>query len=240
MITGIPTIGGISGTMGDVVNGAQQAQALYNLFNSAGRQEFEFKYELCPILLKNGIAKNLMDKLMPIIQLTQQQGYPAGSVSGQLVKALVPGYPPTHTGYFAHFKTVPGYTLMFNSIGTYPFANASVAGNAIIQQPVNVSLLMYCPATSAYPASARASIIASLMSALNEHVRAGGLFVVYTPLFIYDNCVLVGIRDGSEGDNAAMQNALIFDFMRPQIMTNEEAAGAQNELMSKLSKGQKL
>ena len=240
MITGIPSIGGITGTLGDVVNGAQQAQALYNLFNIAKRNEFQFKYELCPILLKNGIAKNLPDRLMPIVQLTQQQGYPTSGMADKLIKALAPGFPPTSAGYFAHFKTIPGCTLMNNSIGQYPFANSATAGNAIIQQAVNVSLLMYCPANSDYPTTARASIIESLMSALNEHIRGGGLFVVYTPLFIYDNCVLTGIRDGSEGENPELQNALIFDFLRPQVMTPDEATGAQNDMMTKISKGQKF
>ena len=240
MITGIPSIGGISGAAGSVVNAAQQVQALYNLFNIANRQEFEFKHELCPILFKNGIASQLEDKLMPIIQITQQEGYPTSSIAGKLLKAVAPGMPPTSSMYFAHFKLVPGSTLMLNSIGQYPFANAATAANAIIQQPVNVSLMMYCPANADYPTSYREGIIASLVAAMNSHVQQGGMFVVYTPMFIYDNCVLVGIRDASEGENSAMQNALIFDFMRPQIMTNEEAEGARNRLMDKLAKGEKL
>lgn len=240
MITGIPSIGGISGVLRDVVNGAQQAQALYNLFNVAKRNEFQFRYELCPILLKNGIAENLTDKIMPIVQLTQQQGYPTSGMADKLIRTIVPGYPPTSDGYFAHFKTLPGCTLMNNSIGQYPFANSATAGNAIIQQAVNVSLLMYCPANSEYPTPTRSSIIESLLSALNEHVRSGGLFVVYTPLFIYDNCVLIGIRDGSDGEATGLQNGLIFDFLRPQIMTPEEAEGAQNELMSKITNRQKF
>jgi len=216
-IGGIPNI---VGKFGGIVN---QVSNLANLFNTAAREEFRFKYEISPLLLKNGIAENMPDKVMPIIQLTQQGGYPINS-----------------NGYFANFKVVTGSTLMQNSIGQYPFANQATAGNAIIQQPVNVSLLMYCPANHNYPTDSRSSIIASLIASINSHIQQGGLFVVYTPLYIYDNCVLVGMRDASEGENSAMQNAIIFDFQRPQIMDANEAQGAQNNLMSKISKGEKL
>ena len=207
----------------NILGGAATEIMQSNMFNSAARNEFTFKHVISPVLLKNGIAETLPDKIMPIVQLTQQNGYP-----------LLPDQ------YFAHFKVITGSTLMQSTVATYPFANSATAGNAIVEQPLNVSLLMYCPASNGYPADARQQIISTLVSSLNSHKAQGGLFVVYTPLFIYDNCVLVGMRDASEGEHAALQNAVIMDFQRPMIMTLDEADTAQNNLMAKLSKGEKL
>jgi hypothetical protein len=212
-------INGVANIIGGVVSAVNQQ----NMLNMAARNEFEFKHVLCPILLKNGLAEKLPDKLMPIVQLTQQQGYPL-----------------TPAGYFAHFKVVQGSTFMQSTVASYPFANSATAGNAIVEQPINVSLLMYCPASAINRTESRAQTMTNLISSLNSHKAQGGLFVVYTPLFIYDNCVLVAMRDASEGEHSAMQNGVILDFQRPMIMTMDEADTAQNTLMSKLSKGEKV
>ena len=196
-----------------------------SFLSAIGRFAIETVYELSPILLKNGIASEREEKLMLIGELTQS----------------LPPLPLTeNNGFFAHWKTIGGGSLMQNSVAQYPLANQATAGNAIVQQPVNISMLMYCPATSLYNFALRRTFISGILSSLDLHVRLGGLFVVYTPFFTYDNCVLTGIRDASEGSVTELQNAMIFDFMRPMIMDEQEAQTAQNAFMSKITDGEKI
>lgn len=196
-----------------------------SFLSALGRPLFEIVHELSPILLKNGIAEQWPEKLQPIGIITQP----------------LPPLPNTQNGgFFAHWKTLPGGTLMNNSVAQYPLANQATAGNAIVQQPINISMLMYCPATGTYDTGLRKLFITNILTSINEHVRRGGLFVIFTPLSIYDNCLLTGIRDASEGSVPELQNALIFDFIKPMIMDEQEAETAQNIFMSKITNGAKI
>jgi len=197
--------------------------SLSGLIGAAGRNSFAMQYEISPILLKNGIAEQMQDKVMPIMQLTQGGSFPVNL-----------------SAYFAHWKPMPGSTILQNTIGQYPFANQSVAANAIISQPLNVSMMMTCPANSTTGMGAKTSIFNSLQQAISNHIALGGMFVVITPSYVYDNCVLMGIRDISGGESKQPQYQWAWDFTRPQIMTTEEATGAQNSLMAKLSSGTKV
>lgn len=189
----------------------------------AFRNIFELQYVISPILLKNGIAENQQYKTMHIAQLTQQ--------------GLIPF---TRDGFFAHFKVVGGGSLMQNTVAAYPVANMATAGNAVVQQPTAVSVQMYCPANASYTTNIRGIILKNLIDQLNLHIRKGGLFVVYTPMFVFDNCLLVGIRDASEGSVPELQNSLIFDFQKPMIMTLDDVEGAKNDAMGKIGKGEKF
>ncbi len=196
-----------------------------SFLSAIGRPAFDIVHELSPILLKNGIAENRAEKLMLI---------------GEITQPLPPLPFSQNDGFFAHWKTIGGGSLMQNTVAQYPLANQATAGNAVIQQPVNISMLMYCPATGTYDVALRKMFISNIMTSINLHIRLGGLFVVYTPFFIYDNCILIGIRDASEGSVPELQNALIFDFIRPMIMDEQEAETAQNSFMSKITNGQKI
>lgn len=191
--------------------------------NTAARQKFRMQYEYAPILLKYGIADGFSEKVMSILQLTQQGGYPVSD-----------------SGYFGYFAFVNGGTYMQNTVAQYPFANQYVAANAIVRQPNNVSLLMNCPATASMPIDRRQSIFQSLIASLDRHVAMGGLFVVYTPMGILDNCVLLATRDASNGENAILQNGIIFDFQQPLIMTIDDANKASNTTAGKIDAGAKI
>lgn len=191
--------------------------------NLAARKAYESQYVLAPILLKNGIAEEYPEKVMSILQLTQQNGYPTDI-----------------NGYFGYFSVVNGGTFMQNTTAQYPFANQYTAANSIVRQPNNASLLMNCPVSASMPLNKRQGIFQSLRSSLDQHIAKGGLFVVYTPLMIFDNCLLLSMRDGSGGDNAILQNGVIFDFQQPQILTEADAEKAQSSTMSKLSTGAKI
>ncbi|CAB4132115.1 hypothetical protein UFOVP136_44 [uncultured Caudovirales phage] len=191
--------------------------------NQAARHRWRMQYEFAPILLKNGIADSYPEKVMSILQLTQQNGYPLDD-----------------GGYFGYFSFTNGGTFMQNTVAQYPFANQYTAANAIVRQPNNISLLMTCPARSNMPIDKRQSIFQSLMASLDRHIALGGMFVVYTPMAIMQNCLLLAVRDSSSGENAVLQNGMIFDFTQPQIMTDEDAQKATNATMDKINKGEKF
>lgn len=207
----------------NIIGQVSRALSVGNFINTAARQRFRMQYEYAPILLKNGIADGYPEKVMSILQLTQQNGYPADD-----------------SGYFGYFSFVNGGTFMQNTVAQYPFANQYTAANAIVRQPNNISLLMTCPARANMPLDRRQSIFQSLISSLDRHIAMGGLFVVYTPMAIMDNCLLLSVRDSSSGENAVLQNGIIFDFTQPQIMTDEDASKATNQTMDKINKGEKF
>jgi hypothetical protein len=106
---------------------------------------YTLSFELSPIMLCGGIAQNIPGGVLPIIAITEAATFGSG--------LLGPGGPASLDNYFAHFTPLPGGTLAENQIGTYPFANQAVAANAIIAQPLTISMLMVCPAhtVSGYP-----------------------------------------------------------------------------------------
>lgn len=207
----------------NIIGKVTHALGNFNFINTAARQKFRMQYEYAPILLKNGIAEGYPEKVMSILQLTQQNGYPMDD-----------------NGYFGYFSFVNGGTYMQNTVAQYPFANQYTAANAIVRQPNNISLLMTCPARSVMPLDRRQSIFQSLIASFDRHIALGGMFVVYTPMAIMQNCLLIAVRDSSSGENAVLQNGMIFDFTQPQIMTDEDANKATNASMSKINNGEKF
>lgn len=207
----------------NIVGKVTHALGNFNFINTAARQRFRMQYEYAPILLKNGIAESYPEKVMSILQLTQQNGYPADD-----------------SGYFGYFSFVNGGTFMQNTVAQYPFANQYTAANAIVRQPNNISLLMTCPARSNMPLDLRQAIFHSVIASLVRHIELGGMFVVFAPMAIMQNCLLLAVRDSSSGENAALQNGMIFDFTQPQIMTDEDAQKATNQTMDKINKGEKF
>jgi hypothetical protein len=207
----------------NIIGQVSRALSGGNFINTAARQRFRMQYEYAPILLINGIADGYPEKIMSILQLTQQNGYPTDD-----------------SGYFGYFSFINGGTFMQNTVAQYPFANQYTAANAIVRQPNNISLLMTCPARANMPLDRRQSIFQSLTASLDRHIALGGMFAIYTPMSIMQNCLLLSVRDSSSGENAVLQNGIIFDFTQPQIMTDEDASKATNQTMDKINKGEKF
>lgn len=121
---------------------------------------------------------------------------------------------------FANYKPLPGSTLAKFQIAEYPFYNQQIAANASIQQPNTISMLMYCPATSATSLSGIKLGIMSLVKAtIDNHVQAGGTFTVITPTYVYTDCLLTGITDVSTEETLQVQWAYQWDFVQP-LLTN--------------------
>lgn len=193
------------------------------------RFDFTYTYELSPITLVGGIAVNMPQGSLPIVSLTEANAFQGGVFNG--------GQSLSVNDYFAHFKPLAGGTLIDYDIGEYPFANQNVAGNAVIAQPLKISLLMVCPAQNDSGYTTKLSILTNLVTQINRHNSSGGLYTIATPSFVYTNAILRSLRDvGSETDDKQVQTTWQWDFEQP-LVTLAQVRQAQNALFNKLSSG---
>lgn len=197
---------------------------------SPGSIAYKLAFELSPIILTGGVASLIPGGMLPLISITEAVNFTQGLLSG--------GNFDLDTA-FAHFQPMPGASLIDNQVGTYPFANQTVAANAIISQPLSVSLLMVAPAQGPFGYATKLATMMALRSTLAEHSAQGGTYTVATPSYFYTSCLLTGLRDVSGGESKQTQVRWQFDFMQP-LLTLEQAEQAQNSLMSKLSNGTKI
>lgn len=194
----------------------------------SGSAAFRLSFEISPIVLCNGIAQNLPGGVLPIVSLLQAADFDS---------ILSGGGPIELDDYFAHFVPPAGGTLIEYQVGQYPFANQAVAGNALIQQPLVLSMTMICPTRDNYYNSQ--AIMMALKSSLDQHANLGGTYTVITPKFPYTNGLLLRMVDVSSAQSKQAQNAYQWDFYFP-LLTQEAAQAAQNALMTKLSNGSQI
>jgi hypothetical protein len=201
--------------------------------------KFKTSFQLSPIILTGGIA-SAQGGGIPIINLTSPgSGVPGNTVNLQSLANSASGNAGTVSSqldrYFFNWDVVQGGTLINNQIAKFPFLNQAVAANAIIAQPLNISLRATCPAGDQYTWAQKASIISALQATLSQHNNLGGLYTVCTPGYIYQNCILVLVRDVSGNDTKQPQYAWQFDFEQP-LVSLQAATQAQNNLMSQFTK----
>lgn len=196
--------------------------------SSTGYSVFKLGYEISPILLVGGIASVIPGGMLPIVALTEAESFTLGILQGSNVPSL--------DQFFAHWKPVGGTTLIDNQVGQYPFANQAVAANAIIAQPLQVSMLMYCPVQSEGGYTSKLATLTVVQQTLAQHNATGGLYTVATPSNIYANCILVKVTDVSGGESHQPQYAWQFDFIQPLITANQTVQ-VLNNLMGKIGGG---
>lgn len=195
---------------------------------SPGLAEFKLSFQICPIFLVGGIASQMPGNTLPIISITQAQDFSFGVLGGSDNIDL--------DSYFANFQPMPGGTLIDNQVGMYPFANQAVAANAIIAQPLVISMLMLCPVGGATGYFSKLSTMMSLQATLKQHNASEGTYTVITPSFYYTNCIMTNMKDVTGAQTKQVQEAWQLDFFKP-LLTLEDAQQAQNNLMSKISSG---
>lgn len=195
----------------------------------AAAQAYNLAFQISPIILVGGIASGSLGNMLPIIALTgQAASFLQGVVSSGNLSA---------TDFFASFQPVAGGTLINNTVGTYPFANQSVAANAIIQQPLNISLRMLCPVNQEGGYLTKLPILTSLQQSFQNHNASGGLYNIATPGFVYTNCIMTGMQDVTPGNTAQQQVEFQIDFTQP-LVTTQQTSSAFSSLMGKLQAGQ--
>jgi len=191
-----------------------------------GLTAYKLSFELSPIILIGGVIGQYVPGV-PIIALTQGLSFLNGILSGGS-----PDLDPDD--FFANFQPLPGSTLIDQQIATYPFANQSVAANAVISQPLTISLLMVCPARGPGGYLVKLATMTALQYTLAQHNASGGTYIVATPAKIYPNCILTAMRDVSTGESIQRQFKYQLDFSQP-LLTVAQAQAAQNSLMSQLT-----
>lgn len=183
---------------------------------SGGMAQYRMTYQISPIFLTGGLAG---DSPVPIINYTESDTSNLGI-----------------DDYFATFVPLPGSTIIDNQVGMYPFANQAVAANAIIAQPLTISMMMICPAKSDGGYNQKISTMQALQSTLDQHNKSGGTYTVNTPDYVYTSCLMTSMKDISTAETKQLQNTWRMDFVRP-LLTLEQAQEAQNNLLSKISSG---
>lgn len=195
---------------------------------SSGRTAFHINYEVSPIVLVGGIAANMPAGKLAILNMTQAGSFPSG-VTGPVDEVEA-------NAYFAQFKPMTGGSLIDQALGDYPLANQQVAANAVIEQPLTVSMLMIAPAKDAGDLQRKQAIISALKASLDKHNLSGGLYNVNTPGYLYQNCILTKMRDVTPDEGNQPQATWQLDFIQP-LVTLESAQAAQNSLMQKVTAG---
>lgn len=192
---------------------------------SDNRTQFQNSYEISPILLIQGVASTMPGGMLPIIAVLQSQDFSDGILTG-------PTGDIAYGNTFASFRVLPGGTLIQNQIGKYPFANQTVAANAIITQPLNISLEMHCPPRSpGYGHLQRQAILSNLQDTLTNHTAQGGWFAVATPAYLYNNLILTSLRDITGGETKNWQTTFQWDFEAP-LITEDTSGNSTNSLMN--------
>lgn len=233
---------------------------------SSGFAQWKMSFGVCPIVFMGGIALSMPGGQMPIISVTDAGSFSNGPL-GQLNASIGVGFSasiggvtvganaslgagvslqagaalgdPGLDGYFATYEPMPGGTLEDFEYGKYPFANQSVAANAVIQEPLQISMLMICPVKGTQTWGQHLSVITALKSAMDQHAAMGGSYTVATPKFIYTNCLLRRFSDVTVGDSLQPQSRWQLDFETP-LISLQQAQQAQNGLLSKMSSGTQL
>lgn len=189
--------------------------------------DFQQWFEIDPITLVGGVAASFPGQLMPVSRLLQTSAYAAG-LSEEGIGDSDP--------YFAHFKPLPGTSMVKNDLARYPFANQAVAANAIIVQPTNTSFVMSCPAKGADGFMTKFSIMSGLKQTLARHSALGGWYALAQPSFFVDGALLLDLRDITNYESKQVQAWWQWDFEVP-LISQQQAAQTQSQLMSKLSSG---
>lgn len=193
-----------------------------------GYLAYKLSFELSPLIMVGGAASGIPGEMLPIIALTEAANFVTGLLSGSV--------DPNLDNYFAHFHPMPGGKLVNNAIGEYPFANQQVAANAIIANPLNISMRMVCPARGEGGYALKLATMSALVAVVNKHNNSGGTWTVATPSQFYTNLINTGLTDVSPDPLHQPQSEWQWDFAAP-LLTTAQAAGAMNSLMSKLSAG---
>ena len=193
---------------------------------NAIRSAWQLLYQVSPIILAGGTFAGVPGGLFPM-----------SGLAGSLLSAAFNVATGSAQPFFGEYMVIPGGKLLSQSVATYPFASQQIAANATVQQPLSFSLLLKAPVKDGFGYLTKTAIFTSLKSALQLHNNAGGTYIVFTPAYMYDNCLLLDITDVSDGESKQVQVMWQFDFYQP-LITQAAAQGAISNAMQVISGSQ--
>lgn len=192
------------------------------------RTVYRVAYEISPIILVDGIAAGIPFKMLPIALITEVTNLARGAITSSLPTSL--------DEMFAHYIVQSGGTMVDQAIGKYPFANQQIAANAVITNPLTVSIKMVCPPRQPGSMVTKLASLEVLKLALDKHTALGGSYHVFTPGQLYMNCLLTSLRDVTSDSAIHKQSEWLFEFEKP-LVTIDDAVNNMNALMSRFTKG---
>jgi hypothetical protein len=195
-----------------------------------GEIGWKLAFQQSPIILVGGVADSFLGGYLPIMAITEIINFPAGLLSGGGVGI---------DNFFANFRPMSGATIIAQDIGKYPFANQTVAANAVIAQPLTISMEMTVIARTRLGYYEKLAIMLALRETLYQHNTSGGRYIVMTPSYIYVNCLMKTMVDVSNAATKQPQNTWQLDFEKP-LVTLDEAQASQNNLMQWISRETKM
>ena len=187
--------------------------------------QFRLTYELAPIFFIGGITGNTPGSGVPITSYTQGQDFT--SLFRPSSKETDPD------SFFARFVVISGGALIDNQAATYPLLNLTIAANAIITNPLSVSLRMICPVGASGAYSHKLSVMTALKNTISQHINLGGTFNVATPAYLYTGMLLTKLHDITPEGNPQVQFQWQWDFFQPLISSTATQA-AENTTMGKI------
>jgi hypothetical protein len=198
--------------------------SIANTLGNAARAAYDAAFQTSPIILSGGLFSSALGGVMTL----------SGLVSTVINDVTGSDLLPT-----VRYVPLPGATVINNTVATYPFANQAVAGNAVIRNPKNVSLLMIAPVNSVGGYLLKMATFMALQSTFEAHTAAGGTFHVLTPSYPYFDCLMTTMTDVTSGEGHQQQIQWQIDFVQP-LVTQQQAQTAWNGMMSKISGGQQI
>ena len=187
------------------------------------RELYRLGFEISPVILCNGVAEAIPGGMLPIVALTQSASFVTGLIGGAINLTDL-------DKYFCHWRPVQGSTMVDYDIARYPFANQTVAANALLAQPLRVSLMMDAPVNENTGAMTKLVTLSSLQAVLQAHANLGGTYIVATPSLIYNNCILKTVKDSSTGNDPLPQRSWLWHFEQPLITTTDADRAVTNFL----------
>ena len=101
---------------------------------SAGQTAFQGAFQISPLILTGGVAANIPGGMLPVVSLTESLAFVTGLLSGSAQDNL--------DAFLMQWLPQAGSSLIEQRIGEYTFANQATAANAVIRDPLNISMLM--------------------------------------------------------------------------------------------------
>lgn len=210
---------------------------------------FYYAYEASPIFLTGGIVNSMIDQAGGVtesasafnlfgtsvnwVQGVSNLGIPIVAITETLTvlgNIDIPAQP------LFTFRPLPGGSIWKSEVAEMPFFTNQIAAVSQVQQPLNISLVSYCPANKDTTFALKLATFEALRWVIQQHVNNGGTFTVATPSYLYTDCLLTNIVDISDGTSNQSQVAWQWDFVQP-LLTFPDLTSQLNKIIGSVSSG---